>query len=624
MPATSTAHIDSKGASITSSKPPKATAVNASLVDETQPVRLHITPFTPSLLKAYLAPSVLLQAKNISYHTVATFPEKGFGYVELPAMEAQKLKKKLNGSTLKGSKIRIEEAKPEKRKAVEEADAADDKPAKRAKKEKKKKELGVLEGAELPADRKIKRGWTEPPSKNRRDRKKDEREKGIDKKDKKPKQKESKYTREPEMLFKAKLTPVAATELALKDKSKGKKEKKDKKNSKSKDETVLHEFEHNTKQPSFLKSTPILTEAKPAVEYVNGKGWVDEDGNLVESETGKARNRRVLELVDAVPEETNNTEKKPSITSETEASPKTTPNPVKKSKKKQATPPPSSSESELEESSAVSSSSEDEDSEPESEAASEAKSSASSPTPAEGTPEIAITPSSPDLERKEIHPLEALFKRAKPSPSSTPNPTSTPVKGLAPINTSFSFFENETEPMDVDDGDAHGNPPTTPYTQRDLEWRGLRSAAPTPDTAAIGRRFSFSWRKGSQEADDDDDDDDDLEAGKQLNTNTKANSSVNHLPGLVEEDEDGEAAVNGTPERDDQDIETNGTPLASKRQTRSTTKQAADGEEQEESEFGKWFWEARGDNNRGWKKRRRETLKVRRLRENKKLTLRKV
>lgn len=537
-------------------------------------------------------------------------------------MEAQKLKKKLNGSTLKGSKIRIEEAKPEKRKALEEQDAVDDKPAKRAKKEKRKKELNVLEGAELPADRKIKRGWTEPLVKNRRDRK--EQEKGNDKdkkdkKDKKPKQKESKYTKEPELLFKTKLTPVAATDLALKDKAKGKKEKKEKKDrNKPKDEVVLHEFEHNTKQPSFLKSAPVSTEPKPAVEYVNGQGWVDEDGNVVEPETGKARNRRVLELVDTPLEEPSSKLKSP--TPEVAQPPISKSNSEKKSKKAKATPPPTS-DSESEESSVVSSEEESDgsDSDSESEAASEVESGDLSPAPAEGTPEIAITPSSPDLEKKEVHPLEALFKRPKASPSSTPNPTSTPSKGLAPINTSFSFFDNENEPMEVD-ADSTGNPPVTPYTQRDLEWRGLRSAAPTPDTAAIGRRFSFSWRKGSHEADDDEDDD--LEAGNQLNNNTKANSSVNHLPGLAEEDEDEEE--NGTPERDEEDDHINNTPLSNKRQTRSATKQEADGEEKEETEFSKWFWESRGDNNRAWKKRRRDTLKAKRLRDNKKLSVRKV
>ena len=49
------------------------------------------------------------------------------------------------------------------------------------------------------------------------------------------------------------------------------------------------------KQPKEAKKEPV--------EYVNGKGWVDEDGNVVEAETGKVKNRRALELVDNVMEE---------------------------------------------------------------------------------------------------------------------------------------------------------------------------------------------------------------------------------------------------------------------------------------------------------------------------------
>lgn len=51
----------------------------------------------------------------------------------------------------------------------------------------------------------------------------------------------------------------------------------------------------SSKTKNKSKATP---KAKEPVEYVNGKGWVDEDGNVVEAETGKARNRRALELVD--------------------------------------------------------------------------------------------------------------------------------------------------------------------------------------------------------------------------------------------------------------------------------------------------------------------------------------
>jgi len=371
MPATPTANHEQEqqAGAIPSStqkltKPPAEPLANA---EGNKSVRLHITPLTPALLKVYLAPSVLAQAANISYHAVETFPEKGFGYIELPVMEAQKLKKKLNGATLKGSKVRIEEAKPEKRKAAEDDDVADDKTAKRAKKEKKRKSPGVLDGVELPDDRKVKRGWTESSAKSKKDSKDQKGKK--DKVEKKAKQINSKYTKEPELLFKAKLTGVAVTEVARKEK--GKDKKKDKK-SKSKNEAVVHEFERNRKQPSFLKSVEASTETKPAVEYVNGQGWVDEDGNVVEPETGKARNRRVLELAESTsPQPT--IEKQKSATPESQPSPKSKSKPAKKMKKKQVTPPPSSSGSELEESSVVSSSSDDEDTpEPSSDEASEA------------------------------------------------------------------------------------------------------------------------------------------------------------------------------------------------------------------------------------------------------------
>lgn len=563
-----------------------ATPTPAQDQDEDKSVRLHITPLKPELLKLYLAPSVLPLAKNVSYHVVETFPEKGYGYIELPESEAQKIRKKLNGTTLRGSKVRIEMARTEKRKAREEADAAKDeaeadRPSKRVKKEKRKKEQGVLEGAELENDRKVKRGWTEPPTKGKKERK-EKKDKDKDKtKEQKHEQKKSKYTKEPEMLFKAKLTPVAAAEVARKEK-KDKKEKKKDKKSKSR-EVVVHEFEKNTKTPSFLKETKVASEKKPAVEYVNGQGWVDEDGNVVEPETGKARNRRVLELVDKPVE----TEPKKSSGS---------PKAVKEGKKKAKATPPPESESEADddddESSVVSSSSEDISSSESEAEESESEPAPSTPAAAVNGTKVAENPQTTDAAEKEVHPLEALFKRAKPSPGTLD--LSTPKK-LTPINTSFSFFEND-EPMDLDaPGQVVENPPTTPFTQRDLEWRGLRSAAPTPDTAAIGRRFSFDWRKGSQEADDDEDDDDmdDAEAEQQLSQNTKANSSNKRLPGVAEEEEEEDATA---------DVNEKGT------------------EEKPESEFRKWFWENRGDLNRAWKKRRRDALKAKRHTENKKMT----
>jgi hypothetical protein len=593
MPATP-AVIKTQEVGATPTAPATATTDSATQnpqEDSEKLTRLHITPFTPALLKVYLAPSILPLAKNISYHAVETFPEKGFGYVELPAMEAQKLKKKLNGSTLKGSKVRIADAKPEKRKAAEDAEEleANGEPPKKRKK-KSRKEQGVLEGVELPDDRKVKRGWTEPPTKSKKDRK--DRDKDRDA-DKKSKRKESKYTKEPELLFKAKLTPVAATEEARKEKTKDKKKDKKEKN-KKKREVVVHEFEKSTKTPSFLKSSKVSTEKKEAVEYVNGKGWVDEDGNVVEPEIGKVRNRRVLELVD-VPAPTTTQKKSVTPSPKSSPAPKSTKN---KKKAKKATPPPSS-ESEDDESSEVSSSSDDDSSTSEDEAEAEAEKSSPSPPPTKkaDTPEISLTLPSPAT--KEVHPLEALFKRPKPLSLSTPgfNVTSTPPKNLA-INTSFSFFEGDANAMDVDT-EAPDGVPVTPHTQRDIEWRGLRSAAPTPDTAALGRRFSFPWRNGSQEADNTD-----VDGDADLENNTKANAAAQHLPGVVEEDEDGE-------EEDDDDADVGAEVV-------DVAAGEGDDEEKPESEFKKWFWENQGGLNRAWKKRRRDALKAKRLSDNKK------
>lgn len=99
-------------------------------------VRLHITPFNPDLYDRVVSASAKAVATGLSYHSVQTYPERGFGYIELPRMEADKLKKKIHGFTLKGSKVRIEEAKPEKkRKADRDETEEERKERKKAKKE---------------------------------------------------------------------------------------------------------------------------------------------------------------------------------------------------------------------------------------------------------------------------------------------------------------------------------------------------------------------------------------------------------------------------------------------------------------------------------------------------------
>jgi len=44
-----------------------------------------------------------------------------------------------------------------------------------------------------------------------------------------------------------------------------------------------------------------------------------------------------------------------------------------------------------------------------------------------------------------------------------------------------------------------------------------------------------------------------------------------------------------------------------------------DADQKEESPFAKWFWENRGENNRTWKRMRREAMRDKRKRENRRI-----
>ncbi len=111
-------------------------------------------------------------------------------------------------------------------------------------------------------------------------------------------------------------------------------------------------------------------------------------------------------------------------------------------------------------------------------------------------------------------------------------------------------------------------PPQTPHTKMDLEWRSMRSAAPTPDTAAIGRTFNFPFAE-------------------------------NYNQDEAEPNEDDEVMDDGEHE--------------------AALTQAKEESRGEESAFRTWFYEHRGEFNRGWKRRRREERKHKRQSENRKL-----
>ncbi|RDW71724.1 hypothetical protein BP5796_07758 [Coleophoma crateriformis] len=599
-------------------------------------VRLHITPLTPALLHAIVPVSILPSARNISYHTLETFPERAYGFVELPTMEAEKIKKRLNGAILKGTKVRIEPAR-----LVKEVRRDEDKPERVRKvgTKKRKREDQTMPGVDI-GDRNVKRGWTTPAAEIKFDKKDKDKMKNINK---------SKYTTGKECLFKTVLPQNIAAKSEPANKESEEKPYKRKK-SKAKKEIVVHEFAKTTKYATFLRGPAGKKKTKAVAEYVEGKGWLDEDGNVVEEIIKKTRKpARIAEFLKAKaeqaeesssPEESENEEVDEA--SEDNTAERATPNTsaavneaaeakpdevaVETSSpenddssssgesvggfdhsemdiKSDAAPitredfPTSSSESSSDEENNSESDSEKEAQEaevetdehviattsmdvdqvpqiigkaisPESPSSSEEDSSSDESSDSSDDEEETVDPSAttsrpgsssgltikippPVPTSVTVHPLEALYKR-KPTTAGTTT-TESPAAGP-----SFSFFGTDAETgSDAEDApETHTSItiPMTPYTQQDFEHRGLRSAAPTPDTTHASKRFIWP-----NENEDDEDEEDD------------------------------------SPSRD--------APM-----TKRT--------EQEESDFQKWFWENRGDTNRAWKKRRKTVAKEKRQREN--------
>lgn len=491
--------------------------------------RLHITPLNPDLLPIVLGPSLANSARNISYQTIGTFPENNYGFLDLPLPDAKKLVSRLNGAILKGRKMKVEEARPKKRGR----DDAEDENAPKAEKDKKKskklrKEAGVLEGHELREERKVKRGWTEPKSekaakRNSKDKKKTKA------------QMKSQYTEKEELLFRTKL-PANREEL---DNSKRSKDRKKKGSS----DHIVHEFEKTTIQPSFLRDT--TSSSKPTTEYVDGVGWVDETGVVVENEPAKVKRAKEkksksLMINVAKAQEAKKTAKVPLPQLSSEVSEEEEDN--------------TGAVADVDDTSSSGTTSSEEE-EPES--ASTPGGGADLGMSTEGShqdpPQIQVH-EPPDTPPK-VHPLEALFKKPK-----TPAGQDAAKPSLE-IETSFSFFADDAH----EEEDEIPPMPATPFTSQDLNFRGIRSAAPTPDTAHPSRFTSFAAA---------------------LETRTKRRTS--------------------SEEMDDQEA------TASQAFTPST----GNHESVQQSEFEERFWAERGQNNRAWKARRRAAMKEDRQKEN--------
>ncbi|KAK3349484.1 hypothetical protein B0T25DRAFT_504641 [Lasiosphaeria hispida] len=531
-------------------------------------VRLHVTPLDEDLLKVVLSTTLLPKARNISYHTIETFPDKRYGFLELPHEDADKLRKKLNGSVLKGVKLRIERARPsdipEPLGAAVMADPQRD--LKKRKKDGERKDIdkskkrkldNEIVGVVLEEGRTVKRGWTTAEGPNEKEKKdkrsKKENTEKAEKSDKKKKDKgekrkqpKSKYTDHAECLVKT-ILPATTSAPAPADADDDTTTKK-KKKSKSR-EVIVHEFQNTTKFPTFLKTTVASGPAKAPLEFVDGKGWVDEGGNIVEP----VKTRPAASLG------------------------------VKPAKKTKPVPQKVVSDDSSATSNGTDQSSDDSDSESEIvlenvQAGGEAvpqlpigspsllKSDPARPKSSSSVRSltIKIPPATPPKDGK-VHPLEALYKRPKQDESA--------VAKEPAASTAFSFFgaaNNEAVEEDAEEVPTT-QVPLTPFSRQDFEIRGMRSAAPTPDTAHPNKRF-IPWGPDEEKVEEDDDED---EAST----------------GLEDDEADG--------------ISDSAEP----------TQNAADSEDK--SDFQKWFWENRGDINRSWRKRRKTAGKEKRYRDNK-------
>ncbi len=482
-------------------------------------------------------------------------------------MEADKVKKKLNGSILKGSKIKVDEARPKKRRTPDLEGTAEEERDKTQKRKKRKTEKDVLPGVEL-VDRKVQRGWTKLPSQTKSS------------KDKKLKSETSAYSSKSECLFRTKIPPNVASSQKLSTKSKSK-SKEGKGKTKVGKEAVVHEFSNTTKHATFLRDEQPVKKGKAVSEFVDGKGWVDEQGDLVEQVVPSAEKTRHFSAVSQVAEEMKKKKKRETVYPQPAVSAEDT---EKQRSKNKATAQPDDDDT-----SSSGTSSDEDDSSSQSASSSKAEEEEANSTAEPLIPKTKPTTSSkpttnghpttstnPNTQPKETHPLETLFKQP---PSTNPSPSN--PKPTLQVQTSFTFFDPETDEHQPPATITSTNILQTPFTQRDFQQRGLRSAAPTPDTAAPGRGVPAGWARGED---------------------------------LDEEEEEEEAVEEG--DMSEGGVERN---VKIKKRKEIGKETGESGVEKKNSSFKDWFWEHRGDTNRAWKKRRREMAKEKRKRENKRL-----
>ena len=623
--------------------------------DQTQRIRLHISPFNESLVSSVLNPRLTPSASNISFHTLQTFPERNYGFVDLSATEGKKLKNKLHGSILKGVQLRVEEARPsrigseEGRNRNEEGDKCTRRIRYRRSSNPSYATGRAIAGLRLPDHRRVQRGWTKPSSSIRRSDSKKSKDQPL------PIQtitttaaatpSTSLHHGTSQCLFRVRLpanrTSISTTSRSTKDGKMGKRRVQ------HDQRTVVREFSSTTKSSTFLRDENVDKKGKPVSQYVDGKGWVDEDGGVVEGVSGSVKGR--------MPGLRQETRKRPSSrrseSKDQPEKPHETPqaSPVDDLEAEVVSIPaektPLTSSRRTSRTGRSKGSAEGQES--------PRKKSVHSSGHRTG-PGLSITiPGEVTVSQpgnttagssKEVHPLESIFKKSvlpgHVNATTTTTMTATPKTTIESKEQPFSFFGHIDD--DDDDSKEEGERnrkrtegvnlisavPPTPFTQQDFQHRVLRSAAPTPDTAAPGKRFSFSWRRDDEDAtvnDDDDDEDadddeeDDGDEHRQRSTPVEPRKTNGFTPPSSNQVIEWN---NTSANHDDHDIIMKEGGDRDHDRHPPTNDNHNNHHDENQKPFEDRFWDERANTNRIWRRRKRETGKVRRRLENKRLARR--
>lgn len=172
----------------------------------------------------------------------------------------------------------VEEARPAKEAVLNPNGDGAEKVKEISPPKKSKREDGVLPGFELPEGRQVKRGWTKDATL------------------KAGKGKSNPSAGTSECLFKTVLPPVIASEVKKSDLGEDKPSKKKSKGRAVKNQVIVKEFKNSTKFPSFLKMSSLPTDSvERSAEFVEGVGWVNDAGEVIEGAPAKRRKLSVQE-----------------------------------------------------------------------------------------------------------------------------------------------------------------------------------------------------------------------------------------------------------------------------------------------------------------------------------------